>query len=66
VYNIENIYSDRKLYRTLERIFDNEPEDLKELRNKTFKINLSKEDGLAYVIDTIKEEFVDAYKTNPN
>lgn len=67
-YNIENIYSDRKLYRTLERIFDNEElrEESKELRRRTFRINLSKEDGLAYVIDEIKNTFVDAYKANPD
>ncbi|MCX6823629.1 MAG: hypothetical protein NT085_00680 [candidate division SR1 bacterium] len=53
-YDIENIYKDKKIEKVMERIFDDE-KDQKEIRKGTFKVNLSKEDGLAGIIIAIRE-----------
>ncbi len=50
---IENIYTDNRLRKTMERIFDDE--EGKEIRKGTFKINLDKENGLAGIIIAIRE-----------
>ncbi|MEI6118274.1 MAG: hypothetical protein WCP92_03350 [bacterium] len=51
--DIADIYSDKKLPKYMEAIFDNETK--KELHRGTFRINLGKEDGLGGIIIAIRE-----------